>query len=89
MPEMTGTVTCFQLSESRGFTTIRDAEGNQETFILWFGSTIPQDLNAFTRVLHSMWVSVLREAHANGLTVNVVHPDNSAEILSMQLGQLS
>lgn len=86
MPEMTGTVTCFQLAEIAAFTTIKDAACNEETFILWFGSTIPQDLNAFSRVVHSMWVSVLREAHANGLTVTVVHPNNSAEIIALQLG---
>lgn len=86
MPEMTGTVTCFQLAEISAFTTIKDAAGNEEAFILWFGSTIPQDLNAFSRVVHSMWVSVLREAHANGLTVTVVHPNNSAEIISLRLG---
>jgi hypothetical protein len=86
MPRMTGTVNCLQIAEIAGFTTIEDAGGNTETFILWFGSSIPSQLNAFTRVVHSMWVSVLREAHSNGKTVTITHPSGSAEILNIELG---
>lgn len=93
MPSITGTVNCLQVSEFAGFTTIRDAAGHTETFILWFGSGggsgIPPELNSFSRVLHSMWVSLLREAHSNGLTVTVAHLDNSAAITSLQLGSIS
>lgn len=89
MPLKTGTVTCLHIGETSAFTTIQDAGGVKETFILWFnpGVQIPADLNAFTRVLHSMWVSLLREARAAGLPVTVSHPTNSAEITSVQLGE--
>lgn len=86
MPEMTGTVKCLQLQESAAFTTIEDGAGHKETFILWFGDIIPRDLTSFTRVVHSMWVSVLREAHSRGRTVTVMHPSSSAEITGLRLG---
>ena len=90
MPQMTGTVNCLRVADDSGFTQIRDAAGNTETFILWFlpgtSGGIPRTLNSFTRVLHSMWVSLLREAHAGGLTVRITHPTNSSEVLNVQLG---
>jgi hypothetical protein len=90
VPQMIGTVNCLQVSDTAGFTQIRDAAGNTETFILWFlpgtSGGIPRTLNSFTRVLHSMWVSLLREAVAGRLTVRVSHPTNSSEVLNVQLG---
>jgi hypothetical protein len=88
MAEMTGTVVCVRVAESSAFTTLEDADGVQETFILWFlpGLAIPSELNAFTRVLHSMWLSLLREAHSSGSPVTIVHPNNSAEVTSLGLG---
>lgn len=86
MPTMTGTVKCLRLNEGAGFTTIEESPGVTETFILWFGTTIPPDLTSFTRIVHSMWVSLLREAHANGLTVRISHPTNSAAVTDVQLG---
>jgi hypothetical protein len=86
MPIVTGTVKCLQISEGAGFTTIEEAPGVNETLILWFGTTIPPQITSFTRVVHSMWVSLLREAHANGLTVRVSHPSGSAEVSNVQLG---
>ncbi|MEE8155233.1 MAG: hypothetical protein V3T53_09810 [Phycisphaerales bacterium] len=92
MPTTTGTVECVRIAENATFTTIRKAGGGTETFILWWfpggGSGIPAELNSFTRVLHSMWVSLLREAHSNSSTVAINHPSNSAEIISVQLGVL-
>ncbi|GJL57045.1 MAG: hypothetical protein NPIRA02_41770 [Nitrospirales bacterium] len=90
MAMITGTVDCFRVSEGLGGVTIRDASGMTETLLLWFnpggGSGIPPQLTAFTRVLHSMWISQLRDAHANGLTVTIIHPEDSAEVTSVQLG---
>jgi hypothetical protein len=88
MPAITGTVRCLQISETAGFTTIEETGGTTETFILWFGTTIPPALTSFSRVVQSMWVSVLREAHANGLTVSVTHPTGSAAVTNVQLGSL-
>ena len=89
MPLKKGTVSCLQVAEFSAFTTIQDAGGVKETFILWFnpGAQIPGELNAFTRVLHSMWVSLLREARAGGLPVTISHPTGSAEIIGVQLGE--
>jgi hypothetical protein len=86
---MTGTVRCLQLSEKNGSTTIQDAAGARETFTLYFlpgtpGGT-PPTITAFTRILHSMWVSLLREAHANNLTVDVIAVDGSA-VTQVRLG---
>jgi hypothetical protein len=91
MPQITGTVRCISVSDDAGFTTIDDpTAGTSETFILWFvpgtGGGIPSDLTSFTRILHSMWLSFLREAHANNLTITLIHPEGSAEVSSIRLG---
>jgi len=85
MPSFTGTVSCISASEIAGFTTLEDSSGDQETFILWFGTTIPPNLTSFTRVLHSMWLSMLRDAQANGLSVRVAHPTSSAAISDVRV----
>ena len=61
--------------------------GDTETFILWFlpGTSIPSSLTSFTRIMHSMWLSLLREARENDLTVTLVHPTNSAEVTALGL----
>jgi hypothetical protein len=88
MPTKTGTVSCLQVAEFAAFTTVVDLAGVQETFILWFnpGAQIPPVLNSFTRVLHSMWVSLLREAISNGTVVSVSHPTGSAAVEIVRLG---
>ena len=88
MATTTGTVNCISVSENAAFTTIEEAGGDTETFILWFGSTIPPTINSFTRILHSMWLSLLREAHANNLTVRITHSTGSAIVDGVQLGLL-
>ena len=86
MAMFTGTVTCVQIAEGFGFTTVRDSGGNTETFILYFGNTIPATLTAFTRIQHSMWLSLLRESITNGVPVTISHPSNSAEVTAIRLG---
>ena len=90
MATTTGTVACVQISENVGATRINVAGGGSEIFFMWFlpggGTGIPVVLNSFTRVLHSMWVSLLREAQTNNSTVTIVHPATSAEILTVRLG---
>jgi hypothetical protein len=88
MPVKTGTVECVRVSESAAFTRIQGTDGVDETFILWYapGTQIPRTLTSFTRIVHSMWLSMLREAQANSLTVQVFHPTNSAEVTALQLG---
>ena len=82
---MIGTVRCVSVSEGSAFTTIQNAAGVRETFILWFPG-IPLSLTSFTRILHSMWLSLLREANSTGREVRIVHRDNGAEVFTVQLG---
>jgi hypothetical protein len=84
MATMTGTVSCVQLFDDGGFTQIVDPTTQEkEVFILWFA---PPEVSAFERILHSMWVSLLREALVNGLTVTITHADAQAQIENVQLG---
>lgn len=85
MPQFVGTVDCVSVSEGAGFTTLEDADGVKETFILWFATTIPSSLTAFTRVLHSMWLALLRDAAANGWSVTISHPTDSAEVTNVRI----
>jgi len=85
MPIMTGTVSCIRVFDDAGFTQLVDSAGDEEIFILWFA---PPEISAFERIMHSTWVSLLREAMVNGLPVSVVHPDGNARITSLQLGTL-
>jgi hypothetical protein len=85
MAQMTGTVTCVRVFDDAGFTQLIDTAGEKETFILWFA---PPEISAFERVMHSMWVSLLREALVNGLPVTVVHPDGNARVTTVQLGDM-
>lgn len=86
MATFIGNVTCVNIADGSGFTTIEDSSGTKETFILFFGTSIPPNVTSFTRILHSMWLSMLRDAMSHGLTVRVVHPTGSAAISSVQLG---
>lgn len=91
MPRMSGTVRCILVADDYAFTTIEDTTiGDSETFILWWfpgtGGGIPSGLNSFTRIMHSTWISLLREARSNNLNVTVSHSDGSAGITSVQLG---
>jgi hypothetical protein len=92
VPEMTGTVRCLQIADDFGFTAIENpATGGSEPFILWWfpgtSGGIPEELNFFTRIMHSMWVSLLREARSNNLSVTVVHLADSAVVTAVQSGE--
>lgn len=91
MSHITGTVRCLSISDAAAFTTIEESgTGTKEIFILWWlpgtGGGIPNNLTSFTRIMHSMWVSLLREARSNALTVTIVHPSGSAEVTAVRLG---
>ena len=92
MPEMTGTVRCVRISDSIAVTRIEDtATGETELLYLWYfpGESwgTPRNLTAFTRILHSMWISQLREALSNNLSVTIVYRGGgSALVTAVQLG---
>ena len=84
MPLFTGTVDCISLNEFAGFTRLRDAGGSTESFILWFGTSIPSTRTGLTQVTHSMWLSLLREAQTTGRTITISHPTSSAEVTNVR-----
>lgn len=87
MGEIIGTVQCVRVNDDAGFTTIEDAAGELEVLILWFiAARIPPTLTSFTRVLHSMWLSMLREAHTNNLPVTIVTQGDTGIVMAVQLG---
>jgi hypothetical protein len=88
MAFMTGNVTCVRLIDDAGFTQLVDATGEKETFILWFPPFTSPEISAFERIMQSMWISLLREAHVNGLPVTVVHPEGGAIVTAVQLGDM-
>jgi hypothetical protein len=81
--DIIGTVTCLQIGDDWAFTTIDDGAGDSETFILWY---FPTELTSFTRILHSSWVSLLREAKTANIQVRVTSSGSSAYVSMMQLG---
>jgi hypothetical protein len=87
MAETTGTVSCVRVAEAAGFLVLQ-VQQTEVPFVLWFapGSIFPRDLNSFTRVLHSMWLSLIREAHATGATVTVVHGNNDSNVTALGIG---
>ena len=76
-----GTVNCLQVGDDFGFIRITKAGGVTETLILWYS---PSEVSAFTRVMHSMWLSMLREAMAAGKVVNLTHESTSAFVTIVQ-----
>ena len=91
MAMKTGKVTCLQIADDYAFTTV-EGGGTKETFILWWfpgtGGGIPADLTSYTRIMHSMWVSILREARASNLTVQITTLTGSAAVSIVQSGTL-
>jgi len=80
----TGTVNCLQVGDDFGFISINKAGGVTEILILWYG---PSEPSAFTRVMHSMWLSMLREAMAAGKVVNLTHESTSAFVTIVQVNK--
>jgi hypothetical protein len=91
MAETVGRVSCMRVGDDYGvISLINNATRQSEVFVLWWfptiGIGIPPELTSYTRVMHSMWISLLREARTNNLNVTIVHPDLSPVVLAVQLG---
>ena len=84
MPTITGVVECVRIADDNAFVRIRESGGDLETLIVWFS---PSDPSAFTRVMHSMWVSILRDAITSNKTVTAITASGGAQILSLTLNQ--
>jgi hypothetical protein len=48
--------------------------------------TTPADPPVHVRIVQSDWVSLLRQAMASGISVDITHQTNSALVLNVQLG---
>ncbi len=80
-----GKVDCLNVGDDFGFVgIIEDGTGDFEAFIIWFA---PSNPSAFTRVLDSMWLSMLREALTTGDQVQISHDDDSAFINSLRVNK--
>ena len=82
MCTITGAVECIRIADDIGFVRIREGNGETETLLIWFS---PSDPSAFTRVLHSMWVSMLRDAITSNKSVTAI--TSNAQILSLTLNE--
>jgi hypothetical protein len=82
----TGRVDCLNVGDDFGFVGIReDGTSDFEAFILWFA---PSEPSAFTRVLNSIWLSMLQEALTTGAQVQISHNDDSAFVLNLRVNKL-
>ena len=82
--ESIGTVDCLQVGDDYGFVAITEAGGVKEAFILWYS---PSEPSAFTRVMHSMWLSMLREAMAARTPVSLTHDSGSAFVTIVRVNR--
>lgn len=83
MAETIGRVECIQVAEDACFVGIKEEMSNVlEAFIVWFAPELP---TAFTRLLHTMWLSMLREAFTTGDLVKIFHHPDSAYINNLEI----
>jgi hypothetical protein len=89
MAETTGAVRCVRVVEDSAFACIREQGATvNELFILWWDVIVtPANPPARVRIAQSNWVSLLREALASNIPVTITHPDTSALVQNVQLGQ--
>jgi hypothetical protein len=83
MADATGKVSCVQVGDDFCFTAIQNGATSQlEVYILWWD---PGDIPVVDRIRLSMWLAMLRDAMSRCLDVTVVHDDDSANVLTLQL----
>jgi hypothetical protein len=77
-----GTLEQLLVAPGIGKILLRDeADGVVEQFLLWSGE--PDDPTA--RIVHSMYVSLCREALLGGKRVEVSHPEDSSVVAALAL----
>jgi hypothetical protein len=77
-------VNCLQVGDDFAFVGIIDGGGVNEALILWYS---PSEPSAFTRIMHSMWLSLLREAMTTGEVVNLTHESSGAIVTAVQVNK--
>jgi len=64
-----GTVECIRINVTFSFLAIKESTtGMRETFTLWVNG---DEESAFTRILQSMWLSILRDSLVSGTKVRI------------------
>ncbi len=82
MPTITGPVKRLQVTPTLGKVIIRDEDENKdEGFLFW--NRAPTTIS--DRIIHSMWVSLAREAIAQDKKVTIGHVVDSALVSSFTL----
>ncbi len=77
-----GLVKRLQIAPGLAKVSIQDETDNREEgFVLW--NRVPTAVS--DRIIHSMYVSLAREAIAHGRKLEIVHNDDSALIITMSL----
>ena len=86
MPIVNGTVTCLQVEDDIGFAGIAESAPSNTTefFVLWFN---PGDPSAFTRIMQSMWLSMLKDSLLTGKSVEMSF-DNTYTLLYVRLNNV-
>lgn len=80
MATVIGIVDCVLIGDDFGFVSIiEDVTNDLETFLIW---SSPAEPSAFTRVMHSMWISLLRDSLVNGKKVRVVTSSSTGGLIS-------
>lgn len=82
MPTVIGKVNCLQVQDDLGFMGILENTTNTvEYFVIWNN---PGDPSAFTRVLQTMWLSLLKESLQAGNQVEL-NFDSNFILLSVRI----
>jgi hypothetical protein len=83
MATVTGVVDCIRVLNDECLIKVIENETDEiETFIVWVS---PTDPSAFTRIMHSMWLSLLRDSLDSGRSVTVVTARHGALITQVEL----
>lgn len=82
MPSFNGVPDKIWINEIVGVVTLRPSTGPVEHFIVW--SEIGQTYTPSDRLRHGMWLSLLRDALADGREVQVLHGYGDAFVTSLR-----
>lgn len=72
MANVTGRVVEVMVSSDYGWTRIEQEDGLIAKVIIW--SEVVEDYSPTQRILHGMWLALLRDALTNNLIVDAVAP---------------
>ena len=83
MATLKGTVSQLEVYETFAWARIEEASsGDIEKVTVWSEA---EDYSPQQRLVHGIWMSILREALVNRLTVEVYHPDDSSLVTSVHV----